>query len=98
MLLHEFLKNANVNERLRRFFAEALTAGVVRIRQAIENGNTAHVGTENASGEEQIGLDVQSNNILVEVFKNSGLVAQVASEEEETLVDGTPGGDFAVAF
>ena len=86
MLLHELLKKNNVDQYLTKLFAESLTGAVVRIRQAIENTEVAQkLGSENASGEQQLKLDVQANDILVEVLKNSGLIKSVASEEIDGL-------------
>ncbi|MEK7528718.1 MAG: class 1 fructose-bisphosphatase [Patescibacteria group bacterium] len=98
MLLHEFLKQQGADEKLIKLFAECITAVSVRIRQAIERGDTHKVGSENASGEQQIALDVQANDILKEVFKNSGLVSEMSSEEEDSLCSGTVGAPFSVAF
>ena len=64
MLLHEFLKQQGADEKLIKLFAECITAVSVRIRQAIERGDTHKVGSENASGEQQIALDVRRELVL----------------------------------
>lgn len=58
-----------------------------------------HVGSVNVQGEEQKKLDVYSNETLVEVFRRSGRVGVIASEEEDDVlaIDGDDR-PYAVVF
>ncbi|HOT94749.1 MAG TPA: fructose-1,6-bisphosphatase, partial [Methanoregulaceae archaeon] len=47
--------------------------------------NQAYVGTENVSGEEQAAMDVWADRHLTRVIGASGLVAELASEEQQEI-------------
>lgn len=48
--------------------------------------NQAYVGTENVSGEEQAEMDIWADQHLTRVIGDSGLVAELASEERKEVV------------
>ena len=58
-------------------------------------GSTHH---ENVQGETQKKLDVLSNEIVKKHLLDSGTVRALASEEEETIVEGDVGANYLVAF
>jgi fructose-1,6-bisphosphatase I len=55
------------------------------IRRAALVGKLGLVGEKNPTGDTQKKLDVYSNEVVVEAFTNSGLVAAIVSEEMEEL-------------
>lgn len=107
LTLQNFLADAGCEAHLARLLGEFLPKAVKQIRDAIEEDDRGFAGTENASGESQLALDVRSNQIVMDVMKESGMVSHLASEELEDIVevetsgDGEDGGSkhtFAVAF
>jgi sedoheptulose-bisphosphatase len=76
---------------------KSLSDAFVQIAAAIQTSELGKVGTTNASGEEQIALDVLSNTILCEHLRKNEHVATMASEEmgEE---ERTGRGNFAVVW
>lgn len=82
-----------------RLMGEVIPAAVKKIRTAIGNQGGEYAGSKNVYGESQLALDVQSNDIVVEELKKSGLVASAASEEMENILDfSTPNASFSVVF
>lgn len=75
----------------------ALQRAAERISNAIGTTDLGKAGTINASGEDQIALDVQSDRIVQEELKESGGVGFMASEEMEDALR-LEGGRFAVVF
>ncbi len=53
---------------------------------------------ENIQGETQKKLDVISNQLIKDILLESGLVRAIASEEEDTIVAGSPSGRYLVCF
>jgi len=53
---------------------------------------------ENIQGETQKKLDVISNQLIKDLLLESGLVRAIASEEEDTIVAGSPDGRYLVCF
>jgi len=53
---------------------------------------------ENIQGETQKKLDIISNQLIKDTLLESGLVRAIASEEEDTIVAGTPDGRYLVCF
>lgn len=57
------------------------------INFSIRAGNTGGAGTENASGECQIAMDVLADNIISHELEKSQIAKVVASEEQETCLE-----------
>lgn len=53
---------------------------------------------ENIQGETQKKLDIISNQLIKDILLESGLVRAIASEEEDTIVAGSPNGRYLVCF
>lgn len=98
MTLLNFLENKKINSNLIKLFAETLTLGVIRVRQILKEGNVCKAGTTNVHGEVQLKLDVVSNDIFIEVLKNSCLAHSLASEEIEEIVMCDGKAPFTVVF
>jgi len=98
MTLQEFLQNTQQNEKLQSVVL-SMAESVKKIHQAIIGCNlgTADNGS-NASGDEQMALDVLSNEILEEELKKNSHIACYASEEEEDSVLLNKEGSYSVAF
>ncbi len=96
--LSQHLEQQGAPDRLRKLFA-ILAEAVKDIADVIETGQmTGYSGTENVFGEQQLKLDVATNDLLVERLKSSPLVATLASEELDDEVLCSADGSFSVAF
>ncbi|PIQ77435.1 fructose-bisphosphatase class I [Candidatus Peregrinibacteria bacterium CG11_big_fil_rev_8_21_14_0_20_46_8] len=84
--LHNFLKQQNCDSHLARLMGEVIPDAMVKIRAAIDVQTGEYAGTENVSGDQQLALDVQCNDIIKAACRDSGLVHSFASEEEEAQV------------
>ena len=69
-----------------------------RLSQGALAGILGSTTDENIQGETQKKLDVISNDLIKEILLESGLVRAIASEEEDTIVAGSPDGRFLVCF
>lgn len=73
--------------------------GVKYINFSLRAGNTGLSKTSNASGEDQLKLDVLSDQILTEQLEHSELVALCCSEEQdEPIRFPAPRGKYTVAY
>lgn len=69
-----------------------------RLQQGAMSGVLGCAGEENVQGETQKKLDVISNELLKDFLLHSGTVRALASEEEESFVEGSDQGDYLVLF
>lgn len=94
--LKSYLSEAGTDKNLLEIF-ESLTEAIKKISVAVRTADTGKVGTTNSYGEEQLALDVLSNNIMIEELKKNSLIGLIASEElpvEEKIGSG----EYALAF
>lgn len=76
-----------------------IARSVKYVNFSLRAGNTGAACSQNSSGEDQLKLDVLSDQIVIKELKNSGLVACCASEEQEELIYfPAPRGKYTVAF
>ncbi len=76
-----------------------IARGVKYINFSLRAGNTGKANTSNHSGEDQLKLDVLSDQIIMNELEGSELCALLASEEENELVHfPAPRGKFVVAY
>jgi fructose-1,6-bisphosphatase I len=68
------------------------------VHNAIRTSDLGLAGSNNQFGEEQLKLDVLSNDIIKEEMCESRLVSAYASEEEATMTELTPDAPFVVVF
>ncbi|ROS06134.1 D-fructose 1,6-bisphosphatase [Sinobacterium caligoides] len=69
-----------------------------KLRQGSLGGVLGSAGNQNVQGETQKKLDVISNDLLKKVLLECGSVRAIASEEEETYVEGPKDGSYLVNF
>jgi fructose-1,6-bisphosphatase I len=93
------LRRLGFEKDLREVIGAMARAGKY-INFTLQAGSTDYLETENQSGESQLAVDVESDLIIQHELKNTGMVAQVASEEldKPILHEATRGGAFAVAY
>lgn len=93
---HEYLKEVGVTEDLYNIL-DTLQESVIHISGVIKTSSTAHAGTQNIYGEEQLKLDVHSDSIIQEECKKNPLIGLLSSEElpdEIKISDG----EYAVCY
>lgn len=73
----------------------ALADAVKEIAEAVKTAETSKAGTTNSSGEEQIALDVQADEILYKMAEGCDQIGLVASEEMEGE-DKVGDGEYAI--
>lgn len=96
MNLSEYLKASKVDENLQTLVL-AISSACVEVSAAIGGGNVGYAGTENSFGEKQLALDVQADNIISGILKESGLVKTFSSEELDVAQE-LETGRYAVAY
>ena len=82
--LREYLDGTAASEDLKDLI-ELVADQAAPIRAAFITNQT-YAGTENASGDDQVAMDVWADRHLTRVIGESGLVAELASEEQEEIV------------
>lgn len=94
--IKSYLEGVGADEQIIGVF-DSLSEAVKAISVAVRTANTGKVGTKNSYGEEQVALDVLSNNIMIEELKKNSNVGLLASEElpDEVKIGE---GEFALAF
>ncbi len=95
--LNNHLFRSEIPDQLRHLINDIAKAGKY-VHNAIRTTDLGLAGSSNTFGEEQLKLDVLSNNIISEQLCESRLVESIASEEEanlETLNEAAP---FSVVF
>lgn len=97
MKLQEYLKDTGIADDLQTLML-ALSAASIEIAEAICGGNTSYAASTNAMGEKQLALDLQANNIIERILKDSGLVAAYSSEELEMIHQCDGEGRYAVTY
>ena len=77
---------------------EAIKRGAIRITQAIGEADLGYCETSNCSGEQQLKLDVRSDQILEEELARAKSVKILASEEKEHPIEINPDGKYFVGY
>ncbi len=97
MQLDEHLKTLGVSDSLYEVML-ACADGIFHIRELVHVGTSGYAGTQNVFGEDQLKLDVASNDILMKQLSGVKSVDFAASEEEEIERRLHIDGEFSVAF
>jgi fructose-1,6-bisphosphatase I len=97
--LRRYLREAGVDRDLTRIICEIANASKYIIN-AIRTGDLGVAGTSNLYGEEQLELDVLSDRIIQKRLMYSGVIAKMASEEVDEVVEVTVpnNGRYSIAF
>lgn len=96
--LNQHLRQNGTTDQLRHLIVDIATSAKY-IVHAIKTGDLGMAGTSNLYGENQLALDVLSNEIIKKHLTESYLVASFASEEETKIVEINHGEKkFSVVF
>lgn len=94
--LRKHMSENGINEVLRRLMWNCIVAGKYILKE-ISKSNRMSAGTKNASGENQMKLDVQSDNIFLKHLEELEFSGYYASEEKKNLIMVKDGGEYVVA-
>lgn len=78
MDFRKYKKGKIVNEII-----EAIKRSAIRIRKAIEFGDTSYSQKQNITGDTQLKLDIKSDNIIEEEFRKVASIKEIVSEEKD---------------
>jgi fructose-1,6-bisphosphatase I len=77
---------------------EAIKKSAIAIQTLIENGDTSKSEHENATGDTQLKLDIQSDMIIEEIFKEVPCIQQIVSEEQNEIKTLHENGEYLIAY
>lgn len=97
MTLNSFLQSSGQSAELQSIVLSMANA-CKTIQKGIISCGVGKMGDANASGDEQMELDVLANTLLEEELKRNNNIYAYASEEEENSVTLNENGNYCVAF
>lgn len=77
---------------------EAIEEASIKIKYLIETGDTAKSEQENSTGDTQLKLDIASDEIIENIFKNVSSIKAIVSEEQEAIVNLNENGKYLIAY
>ena len=77
---------------------ETIEKVAIKIDHAIKTEDLGYSDSENSSGEDQLKLDVKSDYIIEEAFKNVSLVKSLVSEEKEGVLELHDEGKYTICY
>jgi fructose-1,6-bisphosphatase I len=77
---------------------EAIKVATVKIRTIIEEGDTSKSDNQNSTGDTQLKLDIASDIVIENEFKNISSVKQIVSEEQDSIVNINENGKYLIAY
>lgn len=70
----------------------------IDIKKLIEKGDTSKSEEQNSTGDTQLKLDIASDVIIEDAFKQSSLIKQIVSEEQDHIIDINKDGKYLIAY
>jgi fructose-1,6-bisphosphatase I len=70
----------------------------IEIKHLIETGDTGKSENENATGDTQLKLDIASDVIIEKHFKEVDSIKSIVSEEQESIIELNPSGQYHIAY
>jgi fructose-1,6-bisphosphatase I len=77
---------------------EAIKRSSLKIKEIIEEGDTAKSENQNSTGDTQLKLDIASDVVIEAEFKQLSCVNQIVSEEQENIVKINEDGKYFIAY
>ncbi len=77
---------------------ETIEKVAIKIDHAIKTEDLGYSNSENTSGEEQLKLDVKSDYIIEQAFKNISIVKSLVSEEKEGVLELHDNGKYTICY
>jgi fructose-1,6-bisphosphatase I len=76
----------------------SIKQSAIQIRNLIQNGDTSKSLNENSTGDTQLKLDIQSDIIIENNFKNINTIKQIVSEEQNEIKNINKNGKYLIAY
>ncbi|AXH15036.1 class 1 fructose-bisphosphatase [Malaciobacter mytili] len=77
---------------------DAIKKSAIEIRNLIQTGDTGKSTQENSTGDTQLKLDIASDEIIENIFKELKSVKAIVSEEQENIVSLHKEGKYLIAY
>ncbi len=77
---------------------EAIKVSSLKIKEIIEEGDTAKSENQNSTGDTQLKLDIASDVVIENEFKKLNSIKQIVSEEQDHIVDINENGKYFIAY
>ena len=77
---------------------ESIKKSTIEIKKIIELGDTSKSDEQNSTGDTQLKLDIKSDIVIENNFKQLSCVKQIVSEEQEHIIDINKDGEYLIAY
>lgn len=77
---------------------EAIRLSALEIKKLIDNGDTGYSDNTNSTGDNQLKLDILSDELIENIFKNVKTVKAIMSEEKDVIVPINDEARYLVAY
>lgn len=77
---------------------EAIKQASVEIKALILTGDTGKSEQHNSTGDNQLKLDIASDEIIERIFTTIPCIKQIVSEEQEHIIDLNENGEYLIAY
>ncbi len=77
---------------------KAIEEASIKIKDLIETGDTGKSEQENSTGDTQLKLDIASDVIIEDIFKEIPSIKAIVSEEQEAIVPLNEDGEYLIAY
>ncbi|RXJ87597.1 class 1 fructose-bisphosphatase [Arcobacter sp. CECT 8985] len=77
---------------------DAIKKSAIEIKNLIETGDTGKSTHSNSTGDTQLKLDIASDEIIENIFKNVPTIKAIVSEEQEAIVPLHEDGKYLIAY
>ena len=77
---------------------KAIEQASIKIKHLIETGDTGKSQSENSTGDTQLKLDIQSDEIIEEIFSKLSSVKAIVSEEQDSIKNINETGEYLIAY
>lgn len=76
----------------------AIEESAIKIKHLIETGDTGKSDHENSTGDTQLKLDIASDKIIEDIFKQVPSIKAIVSEEQDSIVNLHQDGKYLIAY
>lgn len=77
---------------------KAIEEASIKIKDLIETGDTGKSEQENSTGDTQLKLDIASDVIIEDIFKEIPSIKAIVSEEQEAIIPLNEDGEYLIAY
>ncbi|QKF73361.1 fructose-1,6-bisphosphatase I [Aliarcobacter faecis] len=77
---------------------KAIEESAIKIKHLIQTGDTEKSQSENSTGDTQLKLDIQSDEIIEAIFSKIPTIKAIVSEEQDNIKNINKDGEFLIAY